>query len=61
MAIRRPTLKVDKDNGKYYARITIAGKRKRFTFTMSHRDSEKQLSEVLHDLEVKATTTVPAA
>ena len=60
MAIRRPTLKVDKDNGKYYARITIAGKRTRFTFTTSHRDSEKQLSEILHDLEVKATTTVPA-
>ena len=60
MSIRRPILNVDKDNGKYYARISIAGKRKRITFTTNRRDSEKQLSELLHDLEVQATQGAPA-
>jgi len=50
MKINRPKLAIDKDSGKYYARVAIGGKRQRYTFNNSVKDSEKQLTQLLAEL-----------
>jgi integrase len=60
MATKRPKLELDKRNGKYYARASIGGKRQRFTFTSNYKESEKQLTHVLHDLNSQPPPPAPS-
>ncbi len=64
MSTKRSRLEVDPGNGKYYARLTVNGKRKRFTFSSNRKDSEKQLTQLLLECETTAVqspaTSVPA-
>ena len=59
MVTRRPKLTADRDSGKYYARIVVGGKRKRFTFTNNLKESEKQLSQLLNDLQSQPAQPAP--
>lgn len=61
MSSKRPSLAIDRGNGKYYARVTVSGKRQRFTFTNNRKESEKQLTQLLHDLAAKTAEAVQTA
>jgi len=53
MATKRPKLRIDPRNGKYFVRMVCEGKRQRFTFSTNAKDSEKQLSQLLCDLDAQ--------
>ena len=60
MSTKRSRLEVDLGNGKYYTRLTVNGKRKRYTFSSNRKDSEKQLTQLLLECEPTAVRQLVA-
>lgn len=61
MATKRPQLRIEPYNGKYFVRIMCGGKRKRFTFTSNRKESELQLTQLLGELQTDQTVRSASA